>query len=340
MMDFGEQGMTGTSNSLNQMGIKTIGVGMNTLEAQRPLMREIHGIKIAILNIAEGEEAKASTSRAGVAPLDVALVRRQISDLVNDTDVIFVVIHAGREFLPVPPPYIQSAYRAIADAGASLIVAHHPHVPQGVEIWNGVPIFYSQGNFVLMDEKGGYRNLGYLVQAAINKTGIDFIKIIPYRINRTGLGRLTGEDRRIFLQDLSNVSSFLDPNNLTSIWNAYADLWIDTRFSVELRQFLQLMSWKELSGGYSDRLRYQAQQKDGIVKLTFKLLGFVFSRLSNRLTSDTNLNDKAAAVLRNRFDTLAHRELYKTVLQRIMEGRVGDSDEWAQELLIAWRALD
>ena len=49
---------------------------------------------------------------------------------------------------------------------------------------------------------------------------------------------------------------------------------------------------------------------------------------------------KPAAVIRNRFDTLAHRELYLIVLQRLMENRIGKSAIWARELLITWRVFD
>ena len=61
---------------------------------------------------------------------------------------MLVIFHGGREYAPCPPPYVVNALRRFARAGACAVVAHHPHVPQGIEIVEGVPIAYSQGNFV------------------------------------------------------------------------------------------------------------------------------------------------------------------------------------------------
>ena len=83
----------------------------------------------------------------------------------NKTDaVILVIFHGGREHTPLPPPYVVHDLRAIAEMGAHAVIAHHPHVPQGIELHHGVPIVYSMGNFVFWQtDPAFYRHAGYLV---------------------------------------------------------------------------------------------------------------------------------------------------------------------------------
>nr|WP_318528309.1 CapA family protein [Mesorhizobium sp. ZC-5] len=50
-----------------------------------------------------------------------------------------------------PPDYQQSFARKMIDAGADAYVGHGPHLPRGIEIYKGRPIFYSLGNFFYDD---------------------------------------------------------------------------------------------------------------------------------------------------------------------------------------------
>ena len=50
--------------------------------------------------------------------------------------------------MDVPLPEWRTIYRTFVDCGADAVIASHPHVPQGWEVYNGKPIYYSLGNFV------------------------------------------------------------------------------------------------------------------------------------------------------------------------------------------------
>jgi hypothetical protein len=63
---------------------------------------------------------------------------------------VIVSMHWGVHFVPGDLAAYQREYaHAAIDAGASLIVGHHPHVLKGIEVYRGKPIFYSLGNFAL-----------------------------------------------------------------------------------------------------------------------------------------------------------------------------------------------
>ncbi|GAB4509992.1 MAG: hypothetical protein Tsb0020_26870 [Haliangiales bacterium] len=71
-----------------------------------------------------------------------------IAALAEQVDVVVVQLHAGYNFQPTPSSYARETARAAIDAGADLVVAHHPHVLQGAEWYGDGLIAYSMGNFV------------------------------------------------------------------------------------------------------------------------------------------------------------------------------------------------
>jgi hypothetical protein len=60
----------------------------------------------------------------------------------------FAMPHMGAEYVPKPDQIKISTYRAMVDAGADMVIGDHPHVIQTSEVYNGVPIIYSMGNFI------------------------------------------------------------------------------------------------------------------------------------------------------------------------------------------------
>lgn len=64
-----------------------------------------------------------------------------------DIELIIVSVHHGVEYTHVPGDYFQYAYRALIDAGATIVLGHHPHVIQSIEKRGHGLIFYSLGNF-------------------------------------------------------------------------------------------------------------------------------------------------------------------------------------------------
>jgi poly-gamma-glutamate synthesis protein (capsule biosynthesis protein) len=75
-------------------------------------------------------------------------VLKDIDSLGNEADYVVVSCHWGIEFVDFPSPNIKRLARQMADAGADIILGHHPHVPQGIEKYKDSIIFYSLGNFL------------------------------------------------------------------------------------------------------------------------------------------------------------------------------------------------
>jgi poly-gamma-glutamate capsule biosynthesis protein CapA/YwtB (metallophosphatase superfamily) len=91
----------------------------------------------------------ARRGHGGAAPFQIAAIERSIKELRSDgADLVIVEIHGGFQFSDVASEFAIRAAHASIDAGADLVVGHHPHVLQGFEWYKGHLIAYSLGNFV------------------------------------------------------------------------------------------------------------------------------------------------------------------------------------------------
>jgi len=104
-------------------------------------------------------------------------------------DVLVVSIHADIEFMPTPSVPRLANFRAIANAGADIILGHHPHVPQGCEMIDGCLIAYSLGNFIFPAHSSGYMKgngphtaHSFLLLAEVTKDGVQSFERVPFEI--------------------------------------------------------------------------------------------------------------------------------------------------------------
>lgn len=87
---------------------------------------------------------------------DLEAFEARIADAKAQCELLVVSIHWGNEYQKVPTQRQRRVARAAIDAGADLIIGHHPHTLQGVGSYRGAPILYSCGNFVF-DQREGER---------------------------------------------------------------------------------------------------------------------------------------------------------------------------------------
>jgi poly-gamma-glutamate synthesis protein (capsule biosynthesis protein) len=144
IMDYGEEGLSETLETLTQCDIKAIGAGRDLSDARKPAIFSINGVNVGIL--AYCDTYIAGRRRAGVAP--TKYIKQDIQSLKKDADFIVVSIHQGMDISEYPLKSEVEQMHQIIDWGANIILRHHPHVVQGVEKYNGGIILYSLGNFV------------------------------------------------------------------------------------------------------------------------------------------------------------------------------------------------
>lgn len=186
--DFRDEGVSQTMRNLDKNGVLHTGAGKDLAEAQKPLSVDVNGIKVGIWALAEKELNVASDSSAGSSwfrpESDVVKMR----ELKKVYDFLVIFLHAGHEFISTPSPRIREACRSLIDAGADAVIAHHPHVIQGIEKHRNGLISYSLGNLVFdTPYVSAYKDtdLGYLLRIGISKHRISEAEVIPYKLRDT-----------------------------------------------------------------------------------------------------------------------------------------------------------
>ena len=169
--DYGETGMKDTISYLKEAGITPMGAGETEEEAHQAVTQDINGRKITILNYMDSNNFAeysydvmpyANGSHPGYSAYDSADAQKQIAEN-NDSDLIIAYLHFGNEYSNSPnEDQIRIAHELI-DYGADVVIASHPHVTQGIEMYDGKPIFYSLGNFIF-DQSNPATHSAYFVK--------------------------------------------------------------------------------------------------------------------------------------------------------------------------------
>lgn len=183
VLDYGPEGLRSTLHILDSLNVGRCGAGLTLEEAHRPLVLERRGMRFGFLaySLTYPDSFWAAPGRPGTAFPESARMRRCIRGLKDSTDFVIVSFHWGGEKLHTPKTYQRShAHRAV-DAGADLVIGHHPHVVQGIEIYRNTPIAYSLGNFIF----GSYSPdaSGALLEVEFHPGGALSARIVPIHVN-------------------------------------------------------------------------------------------------------------------------------------------------------------
>jgi len=171
MYDFGPDGLMETIRALDEAGVEHIGAGKNIKEARKPVIITIKGVKLAYLGYygggRYGESFPATRRSAGTAMRNLGYIGRDIAAVRDSVDLIIINFHWGREKAHYPEESEINFAREAINLGADIIIGHHPHVLQGIEIYRDKLIVYSLGNFIF----GG--NSRTLDRSAVLRINID-----------------------------------------------------------------------------------------------------------------------------------------------------------------------
>ena len=148
ILDAGTLGFEHTRSCLREAGICTGGVGFSQEEARGLQVVESGGLTFGFLCYVEDGNWTLGATNPGPAYYTLETLLEDVERHRGDVDVLVVSIHADLEFEPTPAPARIANSRRIAAAGARILLEHHPHVPQGIEMVDGSLIAYSLGNFV------------------------------------------------------------------------------------------------------------------------------------------------------------------------------------------------
>lgn len=223
VFDYGVEAFRETLDLLEANGLRFVGAGTTRQAAVEPLIARVAETTIALISFSEGEDLTGAVDGPGVFGWEVNAVVEAVKTAKTAADLVFVICHAGVEYIPFPPPYLVRALMAIADAGADLVVGHHPHVPQGIQIVGSVPIAYSLGNFIFYQPSDLiYRKVGYMLKVGISERSLTHVRLVPYQIGDQGLKLLDGEHLAWFFDKMQHISQPLETmDDIEDAWNAF-----------------------------------------------------------------------------------------------------------------------
>ena len=189
-LDFGRDAFLDTLDTLKSAGITCIGGGYHLSEASAPAVQTIKGQTFAIFGatrVSPSATWYASDSQAGLfQTYDATLLNQKIAEAHTEYDHVIVFVHWGIEKNETPEDYQRSLAKGYIDAGADLVVGCHPHVLQGFEYYNGVPIVYSLGNYLFGNRDGDT----VLLEASYASEGAPSIQLVPCKRVGSVLSRI------------------------------------------------------------------------------------------------------------------------------------------------------
>jgi len=168
VMDQGWAGFTETREHLREEGMPFAGSGDTAADTFQPVITEANGIKVGWLGMTRWLNGNRNPEKddqphvnffpypgesGGATGADEAQVLDAVKAAKAKCDLLVVSIHWGIEYAPAPRPEDVEMAHKMLEAGASVVVGHHPHVLQPVETYKTLDgrntvIFYSLGNFL------------------------------------------------------------------------------------------------------------------------------------------------------------------------------------------------
>lgn len=148
-LDYGAEGLSDTAFALDQQNILYVGAGKNIKAARNFEVINANGHDVAFLayNLTFPDYSWARQRRPGTAFGHEKFIRQDVKQARQHADIVVVSFHWGREVKTKLRPYQPWLARVAIDSGASLVLGHHPHILQGVEVYKGGLIIYSLGNY-------------------------------------------------------------------------------------------------------------------------------------------------------------------------------------------------
>jgi poly-gamma-glutamate synthesis protein (capsule biosynthesis protein) len=227
ILDHGEDAGLATQHFCIANGIAPIGFGATPAEARSPLVVERSGLTVAFLAYTEDIHGLKRRTHPGPAYLDEGIMRADIAAVRPQANLVVVSLHADLQYATVPAPWRVALSRRLIDAGATLVIGHHPHVPQGLERHGAGLIAYSVGNLVYdaparsaMLAESPLCARSILVEVELDRRGVVAHRIHPLRIDDTCRPvPLTGAEREPLLAMIEASSEALsDPQAIEHAW--------------------------------------------------------------------------------------------------------------------------
>ncbi|TSC79724.1 MAG: poly-gamma-glutamate synthesis protein (capsule biosynthesis protein) [Parcubacteria group bacterium Gr01-1014_29] len=190
MGDWGRTAFEDTMRRLRRAGVAYAGAGWNSAEILKPTVEERNGMRVGYLAFSDVGPGflRAGEALSGIAVVPagnqgLSYVEKAVLQASRDVDILVVSFHFGEEYEPLPTLRQRALSRIAIDAGARVVIGHHPHVVQSVEEYGGGVIAYSLGNFVFDQNFSPETMEGLMLKVEFQGKDITAVIPIPIKMN-------------------------------------------------------------------------------------------------------------------------------------------------------------
>ncbi len=218
VLDYGTDALLDTFHTLREAGISYAGAGNSLERAAKPIRKKANGHTFGFLaasRVFPTVSWNVENAQPGVfSAYDPSRLLAAVKDARAECDFLCVYVHWGIERSTTPEEYQVTLAHALIDAGADAVIGAHPHVLQGVEFYNGKPIFYSLGNFIF------YQNIEQTAIAKVTLTDQQDAQwqMLPAKASLSCTSLVTDPaacgDFYNYMEDLSKNVTFLEDGTI------------------------------------------------------------------------------------------------------------------------------
>jgi poly-gamma-glutamate capsule biosynthesis protein CapA/YwtB (metallophosphatase superfamily) len=217
VLDCGRPGLIDTLRALSAAGLQGFGAGLDAARARAPLRVEVRGVRLAFVGFTRflPESLVLHDDAPGVAFAAPEAIRSAVAAARTGADVVVVSFHWGHERSTRPDDHQLELARLALEAGADVVLGHHPHVLQGLRLLRPSVagrgarlVAYSLGNFVF-DQRYEAGRQSLLLRCELDRRGLRAARLVPLRLEAGQPRPATGEDRAATLRRLAELSAEL-----------------------------------------------------------------------------------------------------------------------------------
>jgi poly-gamma-glutamate synthesis protein (capsule biosynthesis protein) len=212
-LDYGRAAFVDTMKILKENGISYGGGGHNKKEATDGVIIEKKNLNIGFIAFSgfnPDVDWYAGEKRAGIIgayKVHEAEVLKAVSELDSKCDILVVSIHWGKEGITTVRAQESELAHKLVDAGADVIMGHHPHVVQGFELYKDKLILYSLGNFIFTTSYAEISNKTVLATGRFDRSGkLKSVEAVPGIIKSGRPFPMDEVQSRAFLEYLNGMS--------------------------------------------------------------------------------------------------------------------------------------
>ena len=205
-LDWGVDALADTMSLLKTAGVRYAGVGRTREEALSPAVFRMGDKSVAFIAYNDVYPLSVSEEGRSMQTLDLreGEIEKEIRLLKEKYDILIVSVHAGAEYNGKQEEEKARKLRSLVDAGADVVLGHHPHAVQDIEIYRGRVVAYSLGNLIFDQGWSVQTSQGLLLE--IGFVGLDpvYINPMPVVIERAQARLVGGVLREEIVRELNS----------------------------------------------------------------------------------------------------------------------------------------